>query len=124
VTDTGPRPGRDDLIDVLRGVAILLVLLLHFHIAYRFDNRLVGKIAWNGNYGVTIFFVISGFLITANAIRRYGRPPAMALRDFYARRFARIAPPLVLMLTVVVLLNWTPLTIFQQDTAKTSRSSD
>ena len=64
---------RDDGIDTLRGLSILLVLLHHFNIAYPLrDTLLAGLPGWplpqaiarNGNYGVTIFFVISGFLIT------------------------------------------------------------
>jgi peptidoglycan/LPS O-acetylase OafA/YrhL len=55
---------RDYRIDVLRGVSILLVLMLHFHLAYDltaspfatlFPAKFVEAVARNGNYGVTIF---------------------------------------------------------------------
>jgi peptidoglycan/LPS O-acetylase OafA/YrhL len=58
---------RSELVDVMRGIAILLVLIYHFHIAYRLDQgffanvlpaTMVRDIARNGNYGVTIFFAI------------------------------------------------------------------
>ena len=65
---------RNYKIDILRGVSILLVLLHHFNIPYKlhdtwlvisvFGEPLSTLIARNGNYGVTMFFVISGFLIT------------------------------------------------------------
>jgi peptidoglycan/LPS O-acetylase OafA/YrhL len=123
------RGPRNDVIDLLRGVAIVAVLLLHFQIAYRMNwdvlrpwlpKAVVSSLAWNGNYGVTIFFVVSGYLITTNALERYGALSAIAWRDFYRRRFARIAPPLLLMLAVVVALSRTPLEIFHQNEEKTS----
>jgi peptidoglycan/LPS O-acetylase OafA/YrhL len=61
-------PSRDFRIDVLRGLSILSVLLLHFNIAYRLLKSPMGRflpqpylsnLVWNGNYGVTVFFVIS-----------------------------------------------------------------
>ena len=65
---------RNYKIDILRGVSILLVLIHHFNIPYKlhdtFLDILIGGeslstlIARNGNYGVTMFFVISGFLMT------------------------------------------------------------
>lgn len=77
---------RNRQIDLIRGVAILLVLLNHFNIAYRLDDTsLAGVFGWdavravarNGNYGVTIFFVVSGYLITSNAEPRWA-PRAVA----------------------------------------------
>lgn len=67
-------------IDVLRGVAIILVLLHHFNIPYKLQDTWLGisvlgeplstLVARNGNYGVTLFFVISGFLITQHTLNR------------------------------------------------------
>lgn len=102
---------RNTRIDVLRGVAILMVMLLHFTLAYRLgDSPLTWMIPkpWlraaliNGNYGVTMFFVISGFLITSISANRYGGLERLSLRGFYAFRFARITPPLLLALAVIV----------------------
>ena len=45
---------------------------------------------WNGNNGVTVFFAISGFLITFTSIRRFGSLGQMQPRLFYRIRFARI----------------------------------
>ena len=58
----------------------------------------------NGNYGVTIFFVISGFLITSNNLLRYRRLADVRLRQFYAFRFSRIIPPLILALLIIAVL--------------------
>ncbi len=101
---------RNRRIDLLRGVSILLVLLHHFGIAYRLDDTFPSRVlGWgavhavvrNGNYAVTMFFVISGFLITSNAHGRWGSLRRIDARAFYALRFARIAPCLLLLLAVV-----------------------
>jgi peptidoglycan/LPS O-acetylase OafA/YrhL len=110
--EPGPRNAR---IDLLRGIAIVLVLFHHFNIAYRLDGtvlaRLLGwdavrAVARNGNYGVTMFFVISGFLITSNAKRRWGALDSVKVREFYGMRVARIIPCLLLLLAVVNVLAW------------------
>ena len=59
---------------------------------------------YNGNYGVTLFFVISGFLITSMSLSRWGTLEQIKPRLFYTYRFARIAPSLVLVLAIIVLL--------------------
>ncbi|MDN7700353.1 acyltransferase [Burkholderia semiarida] len=104
---TAPRNAR---IDLLRGVSILLVLLHHFNIAYPLrDTALARVLGWdtihaiarNGNYGVTMFFTISGYLITSNARRRWGGLGALDVRAFYVSRVARIVPCLLLLLALV-----------------------
>lgn len=102
---------RSARVDFLRGVAIFAVLALHFSLTYNLVKSPLAQLlppAWiraavnNGNYGVTIFFVISGFLITSNNLRRYENLGRMKLREFYAFRFARIIPPLCLALCIIV----------------------
>ena len=43
-----------------------------------------------GNFAVTMFFVVSGYLITTNAAERSGSLGNIRLRSFYVRRFARL----------------------------------
>jgi peptidoglycan/LPS O-acetylase OafA/YrhL len=102
---------RSARVDFLRGIAILSVLLLHFSLTYRLTSAPLSEVlplSWiravviNGNYGVTMFFVISGFLITSNNLQRFGTLSAVRARQFYAYRFARIIPPLALALAVIV----------------------
>ena len=104
---------RSARIDFLRGMSIFAVLLLHFSLTYDLVNSPLSHILpaqWiraaviNGNYGVTIFFVISGFLITSNNLVRFGRLADVDLRVFYAFRFARIVPPLLLALLAIAWL--------------------
>ncbi len=103
-------------VDVLRGLAILYVLLNHVNMRlvvakYPYTEglspQLVTSLVWNGQYGVQIFFAISGFLITSMSIRRWRSLATVSLRDFYALRFARIGPPLILLLVLLTLLHFT-----------------
>jgi peptidoglycan/LPS O-acetylase OafA/YrhL len=104
---------RNSRIDLLRGASIFAVLLLHFSLTYRLTDsplslvlpeKWIRAVVVNGNYGVTLFFVISGFLITSNNLARYGRLSDTRLGQFYAWRFSRIVPPLILALIVIVTL--------------------
>jgi peptidoglycan/LPS O-acetylase OafA/YrhL len=113
---------RNRQIDLIRGVSIVLVLLHHFNIAYRLDDTSLAKaFGWdairavvrNGNYGVTMFFVISGYLITSNANRRWGALATVDMRAFYGLRLARIVPCLLLLLAMVNLLASADVPIFQ-----------
>lgn len=102
---------RNDRIDFLRGIAICLVLLLHFRISYLrnsfsnvFPENFIKTILVNGNYGVTIFFVISGYLITTHSIARYGDLRNINAFNFYTLRFARIIPCITLALLMISIL--------------------
>ncbi len=117
---------RNARIDLLRGIAILLVLLLHFHLSYRLDQ--IALLAWvpesilqmllrNGNYGVTMFFVISGFLITRTTQQHWDRLGQVDVLGFYANRFARIIPPLLLALIVIIVLGCADLPSFMNSDA-------
>ncbi|WP_436870736.1 acyltransferase family protein [Acinetobacter courvalinii] len=101
-------------IDSLRCISIFLVLLHHFNIPYKlfdtsinfqvFGENITTLLARNGNYGVTMFFVISGYLIPSHTIKRWGALQQINTRDFYISRFARIMPTLILLICVVNLL--------------------
>ncbi len=101
---------RLDGVDLLRGLAIFFVLMNHVNmrllgakVPYTrgLPTQLVSAFVWNGQFGVQIFFAVSGFLITSNSLRRWGSPSRVSPRDFYLLRFARIAPLLVLLLTIL-----------------------
>src|ERR1700681_2338886 len=106
-TKTAPR---NVSVDMLRTVSILLVLVLHT-MPYL---RIPGLMRPNaGYYGVTLFFVISGFLITSGAIRRYGAALTIPPLGFYRFRAARIVPGLLLFTFLNVVLYFQGVTGFE-----------
>ena len=64
-------------------------------------KQLVSSLVWNGQFGVQMFFSVSGFLITSISLRRWGSLDRIRARDFYQMRVARIAPLLLLLLAVL-----------------------
>jgi peptidoglycan/LPS O-acetylase OafA/YrhL len=81
-------------LDGLRGVAILLVILSHAHVPL-FDGAF---------FGVDIFFVLSGFLITSLLFMEWRASGQLDYWRFYRRRFYRLMPALLLFLAVYALL--------------------
>lgn len=101
-------------VDILRGLSILAVILLHMQLRMRFagysletslPKPLFHLLFWNGNNGVQIFFAVSGFLITWTSIRRFGSLSRFQPWLFYRIRFARIAPLLLALLAVLSVLH-------------------
>lgn len=74
--------------DGLRGVAILLVLLSHAHVPM-FEGAF---------FGVDLFFVLSGFLITSLLLMEHGSEGRIGFWRFCRRRFLRLMPALALFL--------------------------
>ena len=58
-----------------------------------------------GNYGVRIFFLISGFLITTLLLKEYDRTGHISLKNFYIRRSLRIFPAFYLYVATIVVLS-------------------
>lgn len=77
-------------LDGLRGVAIVLVILSHAH-APLFDGAF---------FGVDLFFVLSGFLITSLLLMEFQTHGRLDYWRFYRRRFFRLMPALALFLGV------------------------
>jgi peptidoglycan/LPS O-acetylase OafA/YrhL len=87
-----PTPTRLPALDGLRGIAIALVLFSHFG----------GGIG--GQAGVTLFFVLSGFLITSLLLSEHARVGRVSLPAFYMRRARRLLPAIVAMVAIVCAL--------------------
>ncbi len=80
-------------IQVLRAVAVLLVVVYHF-----WPGSLTG-----GFVGVDAFFVISGYLITSHLLREADGTGTVKLWAFYARRARRLLPASIFVLMFVAL---------------------
>jgi peptidoglycan/LPS O-acetylase OafA/YrhL len=87
-------------INRLRGLAALVVVVMHGVMILPSGLSAAPFIA-SGYYGVSLFFAISGFLITTNILRRYGAVGAVNVRDFYVMRAARILPSLTLLIVLL-----------------------
>lgn len=102
---TGPRPpgGRVANLDLLRAVAILLVV---------FSNAVAeldlggGRLATSGWVGVNLFFVLSGWLVGGLYWRELDRHGRVDVRHFWARRWLRTIPPYLVALGAVYAGKW------------------
>ncbi|WP_434444088.1 acyltransferase family protein [Lentzea sp. E54] len=94
--------GRIAGLDVLRGIAILLVMLRH-----AWPDAFPGA----GVTGVVVFFTLSGYLITGVLQKELQTKGRVNFRRFYARRVRRLLPALVVLVLVfaVVTVAFDPL---------------
>jgi peptidoglycan/LPS O-acetylase OafA/YrhL len=92
----GYRPALDGL----RGVSVLAVLAFH------------GGMWWatGGYLGVSVFFTLSGFLITSLLLVEHDRTGTLDLRAFYGRRIRRLAPAALCCLVAIAIIQilWSP----------------
>ncbi len=87
-------------------MAIILVIGSHFDSTSSFPMAL-GKyflLFFDGNLGVRIFFVVSGFLIILILLQEADRTGTISLRRFYMRRVFRIFPIYFAYLAVLLVL--------------------
>jgi len=74
-------------LDGIRAIAVLIVIIAHFGL-----TNLIP-----GGFGVTVFFFISGFLITRLLLAEARIKGKIHLKDFYIRRIVRLYPALIFM---------------------------
>ncbi len=93
-------------LDGLRALSIALVLIGHAHFTTSFlQHSRVWYYIGNGDLGVSIFFVFSGFLITSLLLRENAEQGAISLSNFYIRRFYRIVPPFYVYLGTILVVS-------------------
>lgn len=77
-------------LDGLRGISIMLVFIHHLYY----------PLLPGGFFGVDIFFVLSGFLITSLLVQEWNRKSSISLKNFYIRRALRLMPALLLLVLI------------------------
>jgi peptidoglycan/LPS O-acetylase OafA/YrhL len=92
---SAPSP-RNESLDVLRCVAVLLVV--GYHLPY---YRLWSRIGW---IGVDLFFVLSGFLISGLLFQEYKDTGTLNIKRFLIRRGLKIYPSFYLLMVLVTCL--------------------
>jgi len=98
MSDSGQAPSRGQIpsLDGIRAVAVSLVFFAHSGL----ENIVPG------GFGVTIFFVLSGYLITTLMRMEYAQYRVVSYRAFYLRRGLRLMPPLLVATIAAGLLSW------------------
>jgi peptidoglycan/LPS O-acetylase OafA/YrhL len=109
--DSVPRPATRmhvPALDGVRGLAVSMVLVFHFFGQMEPTTRLEKALCWvtqTGAFGVELFFVLSGFLITGILYDSSQRGQRGAyFRNFYMRRVLRIFPLYYLVLVALFLV--------------------
>jgi peptidoglycan/LPS O-acetylase OafA/YrhL len=104
-----PNPSLNkeyEFIDGLRGMAILMVVACHLIYENRTDHEWVTflyRLIASGNNGVTLFFVLSGFLISWPFWRyKIEQRKSVLPAGYIQRRFFKIYPPLALSMVILV----------------------
>ncbi len=103
------QSSRIPSLDGLRALSISFVLLGHFAFSAGFP---IDRSWWTdayAHYGVRIFFVISGFLITTLLMREREETGTINLKQFYIRRVYRIFPAAYFYLFVVTIVFYSSL---------------
>jgi len=84
----------------LRGVAILMVIFSHVGYFLFSDHRFMYPLSVAGGKGVDIFLLLSGFGLTASALKS-----RMILKDFYIKRLKKIYIPMWVVLGIFLVLD-------------------
>jgi peptidoglycan/LPS O-acetylase OafA/YrhL len=104
-----PHHPRFPLVDGMRAIAALLVVIVHCAGFAGVTTGLAARLLMRANIGVTIFFLISGFLLYRPFIAyRTGGAVAPKVATYGKRRFLRIYPAYWLVLTAVLVLPGQP----------------
>jgi peptidoglycan/LPS O-acetylase OafA/YrhL len=77
-------------LDGIRALSVFLVILSHVGFGHIVP----------GGFGVTVFFFLSGFLITTLLVKEYAKQGRINVYNFFIRRFLRLMPPVFITLLI------------------------
>lgn len=108
-TELSTNPGRLTWLDIMRAVALLLVMFRHAgflqrHSIHPWIDWLTDALIRGGWIGVDLFFVLSGFLVSGLLMREYQRKGTVHAGRFLFRRGMKIYPAMTLFLVVTALV--------------------
>jgi peptidoglycan/LPS O-acetylase OafA/YrhL len=89
-------------LDGWRGIAILAVMVDHAATYTRYNDLLLTNL---GSFGVDIFFVLSGYIITLRFLEERKKTSTLSLPEFYARRAFRILPLVIVYLSTLCIFS-------------------
>src|ERR1700744_332256 len=93
-------------LDGIRGISIFIVILSHVGL----------KNIVPGVFGVTVFFIVSGLILTQQLLDERSRTSTINIRMFYMRRVVRLVPALIfyiIMMSVIFIIDGLNITISQ-----------
>jgi len=105
-------PSRIKSLDILRALAVLLVLCRHIMRAYPTNNEFLSNFVHilrrSGWCGVDLFFVLSGFLISGLLFKEHLKYQTISFTRFFIRRGLKIYPLFYLMIFFTLALSYLP----------------
>jgi peptidoglycan/LPS O-acetylase OafA/YrhL len=110
--DRGRTIPYEPALDGVRGVSIVAVMAFHACATSGLDGWFRG-----GNLGVSVFFTLSGFLITSILVTELQHTGRLDLARFWTRRIRRLVPASLTVVLLVVLLSRTALFSARADDA-------
>ncbi len=99
---------RNPVLDLFRALAVLLVVQVHYFI--NFQDLVLYSVLKEGNIGVDIFFVLSGYLVSRGLLSQLSENKTLDYKTFYIKRLFKILPSFYFaILAAFVIYNYSPL---------------
>lgn len=95
--------------NALRAFSVFLVVITHLDFSVLFPNTDFFMLrVWpmiSGSFGVQIFFVLSGFLITRILLHEKQKKQSISIKNFFIKRVLRLFPPLIIFFILIGIAN-------------------
>jgi len=115
VNGLSQRTQHSHQLNLIRFLCFLLVFTCHFvnnggngivgNMNAWWSEEFIQRVSFFGKEGVTLFFVLSGFMLSRPLIQELGSSGKISIVNFYSRRVRRILPLYLLFLFILLLIN-------------------